>query len=119
MNIYIAGPMQGIKDFNFPEFNRVAALFEGDGHTVFNPAQRDIKAHGQVFHSPTGSLGDIPPEAQFSLRQALADDTQWICLHADSVAMLPGWEYSKGARVEHALAVALGLEILYPSSQYY
>lgn len=31
---------------------------------------------------------------------------------ADGIALLPGWRNSSGARAEHALAVALGLEVV-------
>ena len=49
----------------------------------------------------------------FNLREALADDCEYICRNATAIALLPGWENSKGARAEHALAVALGLECIY------
>lgn len=105
--------MQGIKDFNFPKFDSAAEELRKMGHEVFNPAARDIKVHGEVFDSPTGDLKDITPRG-FDLRKALAADTAYICLRADAIALLPGWENSKGARAEHALAVALGLVIFYP-----
>jgi uncharacterized protein DUF4406 len=37
----------------------------------------------------------------------------YICRRAEGIAMLEGWEDSKGARAEHAIAVALGLKIRY------
>jgi hypothetical protein len=52
----------------------------------------------------------------FSLRDALDDDTHYICKTANCVALLPGWEKSNGCQAEHRLAVALqseGMEILY------
>ena len=54
----------------------------------------------------------------FSLRQALAEDCEFICKQADTVMMLPGWEKSNGAQAEQRLAVALqseGVEIVYLS----
>jgi hypothetical protein len=34
--------------------------------------------------------------------------------HADAIAMLPGWETSRGARAEHALAQAIdGMRFIY------
>jgi len=111
--VYVAGPMRGIKDFNFPAFHAATAHLRGLGHTVFNPAERDEQAHGKdVGKSETGDLRDAAKHG-FSLREALGVDLQWICAHADAIALLPGWENSKGARAEKATAEALGLEIAY------
>jgi hypothetical protein len=57
-----------------------------------------------------GTLEEVP---EFSLRRALAYDTNWICTEADAIFMLKGWEKSRGATAEHALAIALGHEIIY------
>lgn len=116
MKIYIAGPMTGIPNFNFPAFNRAAAVLRAEGHSVFNPAERDIERHGGVdisFSNDTGDPEQAKRDFNFSLREALADDTAFICRDADAIAMLPGWENSKGARAEHALAFALGHTIIY------
>jgi hypothetical protein len=116
MKIYLAGSMSGIPNFNFPAFNAAAAQLRSDGHFVFNPAERDIERHGGVDISADNPTGDPALAAKthgFSLREALADDTAFICKEADAIAMLPGWENSKGARAEHALAFALGHSIIY------
>ena len=39
--IYIAGPMRGIEDFNFPAFDRQEELLEKQGWRVINPAELD------------------------------------------------------------------------------
>lgn len=91
MKIYLAGPMSGVPDLNRPAFNAKAKEFRDEGHTVLNPASV------------------IAP-----MREALAEEMEWICLHAEAMAFLPGWERSYGARAEHALAVALGLQMIYP-----
>lgn len=111
-HVYLAGPMRGIPYFNFPAFHEAAARLRGMGYAVFNPAERDEAAHGKgVSDSPTGNLDDI--KVGFSLREALAADTQYICLTADAIALLPGWEKSRGAQAEKALADALGHEVIY------
>lgn len=118
MNIYLAGPMQSYPEFNFPAFNAKAAELQAQGHSVFNPAQRDIERHGGVDISKgntTGSLDHAVKNHGFNLREALRDDLVYICQTADAICLLPGWENSKGARAEHATAVALGLKIIYPN----
>jgi Domain of unknown function (DUF4406) len=108
MKLYIAGPMQGVKDFNFPLFNLVADQLRAAGHEVFNPAERDLERHNGVnIANETGSVAQAQAEHGFSLRDALADDTQFICKEADGIVMLPGWEYSNGALAEWNLARAL------------
>lgn len=114
--VYIAGPMSGIPEFNFPAFYAAADKMRADGHIVFNPAERDMERHNGIDISKgneTGCQETAAKEHGFSLRDALADDTWWICKEATAIAMLPGWENSKGARAEHALSVALGHEIIY------
>lgn len=115
MKIYLAGPMRGIPEFNFPAFFAAAATLRADGHSVFNPAERDNERHGTNI-SAGNATGDEALAAQthgFSLREALAADLDFICREADAIALLPGWEKSKGVAAERATAIALGLaEIL-------
>lgn len=110
-NVYLAGPMRGITNFNFPAFHKAASLLRQMGYKVFNPAEKDEKKHGKsISQSKTGNLKDAESKG-FSLREALAADTRYICLKADIVALLPDWEKSKGAVAERALARALGHRI--------
>lgn len=108
MKIYLCGPMRGIKEFNFPAFDRAAAELRKYGHEVFNPAERDrlagFSTEGLTGHEDLAELG-------FSLRDALAADTEYIAKHADAVALLPRWEHSSGVAAEIALAHALGLPV--------
>ena len=55
--IYLAGPMSGIAEFNFPAFNEAAANLRAQGHTVFSPAERDIERHGGVDISVGNATG--------------------------------------------------------------
>lgn len=115
-NIYLAGPMTGFAEFNFPAFNSASSELRAIGHNVFNPAERDIERHGGVDISKgntDGSQEHAEKNHGFSLRDALHDDMVWICDNATAIALLPGWEKSAGARAEHALATALGLEFIY------
>lgn len=114
MKVYVAGPMRGIKDFNFPAFDAAADELRADGHEVFNPADRDRAVHGaDVNKSETGDLSDPAVVASgFDLRAALGADMEWICRDADAIYLLPGWSNSKGATAERATALALSLVVL-------
>ncbi len=109
--IYLAGPMAGIANLNHPAFNESAeALREGGWH-VFNPAEVDVDLSGSIENTEEA----MKENRQQFLRTVLAADLEWICVNADAIAMLPGWEKSYGARAEHATAVALDLDIIYLS----
>lgn len=91
MRIYIAGPMTGLPKSNYPAFNAAAARLRALGHHVENPAENPAP--------PCGSwLG--------YMRLALAQ-----LVTCDHIALLPGWEASKGASVEWRLACDLGLPV--------
>lgn len=113
MKIYVAGPMRGIPEFNFPAFHAATARLRAEGHEVFNPAERDIEHHGvDISKGNAAGCEDLAAKQHgFNLREALKDDLEFICLHADAVAVLPGWEKSKGAQAEVATAHALGLRV--------
>jgi hypothetical protein len=115
MKIYVGGPMRGIPEFNFPAFHDATARLRAEGHTVFNPAERDIAHHGKDISkgNATGDEALAAAEHGFNLREALKDDLVYICLEADAIALLPGWESSRGANAEVATAVALGLQVIH------
>ena len=112
--IYVAGPMSGLPEFNFPAFHEKTAELRNFGYEVFNPAERDNERHGTDIGkgNATGSQEQAAKEHGFNLRVALGDDLAWICAKADAVYMLPGWANSNGATAERATALALGLKVL-------
>ena len=108
--IYISGPMRGRYRNNFPAFDAAAIKLDREGFETYNPAQRDRQEYG----TDVEFWGELTAkEHGFDIRNALGTDLEWICRHGDAIAMLPGWENSRGAKAEWALAVALGLEIRY------
>lgn len=114
MKIYLAGPMRDRPFFNFPTFHHVTARLRDEGHIVFNPAERDNILHGTDISAgnETGCMEQVAREHGFDLREALRADIDWICDHAEAVYLLPGWQSSKGATAEKAVAEALSLEIV-------
>jgi hypothetical protein len=91
--IYIAGPMTGYADFNFPAFHAAAERLARAGWEVCNPAEN------------FGGRTDLPRESYLRLDLAMLS-------HCDAVAMLPGWENSRGATLEYAVACELGCDII-------
>lgn len=107
--IYVAGPMRGIPEFNFPEFFKVTDRLINEGHRVFSPADADVVA-GFDWRGLSGNedLDDLG----FDLAEAMARNCDMIC-HADRIHLLPGWEASVGCRVELALARMLYLDVTF------
>jgi hypothetical protein len=114
VKIYLAGPMTGIPEFNYPAFHAAAAQLRAEGHEVFSPAEADNRRHGVDISkgNATGDPKQAAAEHGFDRRIALAEDLAWICAEADAIAVLPGWENSKGANAELATAYALGLHVM-------
>ena len=101
MKVYLAGPIRGKPQFNFPAFKKAAAALRADGHEVFSPAEKGEEI--ALLKNP--SLQDN----QDFRRRAFKLDTAWICENAEAIALLPGYQNSSGAVAELALARALGL----------
>ncbi len=93
--IYIAGPMRGYPEHNFPAFNRAAERFRFAGWDVSNPVE--------IGEAVFGNGNPDVPGGEY-----LRADIRAIC-DCNAIALLPGWEASTGARAEVALAVSIGL----------
>ncbi len=91
--IYIAGPMTGMPDHNFPAFHAAAERLRNAGWYVVNPAEN------------FGGRTDLPREAYMRIDVALMAT-------CDAIAMLPLWKESRGARVEYLLAREMGMEMM-------
>jgi hypothetical protein len=110
MRIYIAGPMRGIKDFNFPKFDEVAQRLRSEGHTVYSPAEHDRDVYGDTFKSETGDEADL--ENGFNLADAFQWDTSIITHYVNAVVFLPGYAKSQGAMCEMSIAKLMGRQLL-------
>ncbi len=120
--IYLAGPMTGIEYFNFPTFDTYEQVFRKLGYEVFNPAAHDRALLNKPLNwipqesdsiGPWIKWGDNVADKVPTLRDMLGADLAWIAEYATHIAMLPGWEKSRGANAEWALAKALDLNIKY------
>lgn len=100
---YLAGPMRGKRDFNFPDFDKAKKLLEAAGYDVINPADLDRQMHirAETLDYATGTFkGDPTP---IILRDLVAI-TSLQPDRGDVLALLPGWSSSTGAICEVALA---------------
>lgn len=87
--LYLAGPMSGLLDNNYPAFNAEAARLRALGYIVCSPAEN--------ITPPCGSWEGY-------MRLAIAQ-----LVTCDTIALLPDWISSRGAVIEHNLARELGI----------
>lgn len=106
MKIYIAGPMSGYPEFNFPAFFAAQEKLEKEGWVVFNPANKEDEA--VLVNSGAMATGDSKAAISggFDFRSAYTWDLTKV-VEADGIYMLKGWEQSPGARGEFAAACAM------------
>lgn len=91
--VYVAGPMTGIADLNFPAFNAATAALRDRGAHVENPAE-------------------INPDPDADWYDAMRRDIPRL-LTCDTIMLLPGWEKSRGATLEYTIATAMGMTVVY------
>lgn len=107
MKIYIAGPMAGYPEHNFPAFNAKAAELRALGHIVYNPAEIEPDEYKKI------SEEEAKVYHNSGYRNCLQKELVWICEHGEGMYMLKGWEQSKGANSEFATGKAIGLTFAY------
>lgn len=89
LRIYVAGPMSGLKEHNLPAFAHAAGDLDAAGYVAVNPGERGV-IDG------------------YSWRDYMVDAIR-LLITCDGVALLPGWENSKGARLEFTIAHDLSM----------
>lgn len=98
---YLAGPMTGYPQFNFPAFTEAANRLRYAGFNIVSPAELDDpEVYQQSISSPDGKA-----EYDNDYRALLHRDVN-IVMHPNCVGVicLPGWEKSKGAGIETFIA---------------
>lgn len=87
--LYIAGPMSGRPDLNFPAFEAAAEKLRAAGFEVASPAE-------------------FIPDQSTPWAECMRRDIPEL-LRCDAVALLPEWQLSRGALLEAHIADQLGM----------
>jgi hypothetical protein len=103
--VYIAGPMSGLPEFNFPAFFAAQKRLEARGWIVHNPAEKDQEHDLDKEAVKTGD-DRLAMANGFDFRGAYLWDVTKI-IQGNAIYMLKGWESSRGAFGEWAVAQAM------------
>jgi len=93
MKVFISGPMTGLPEFNYQAFHNEAKRLRDCGHTVINPAELNATRSTREAH--------------------MRKDIAALC-ECDAIQQLSGWQDSKGAALELAIAKEIGCTIYSP-----
>ena len=110
---YVAGPMTGIAEFNFPAFDSLAAYLRRLGRKAVNPAERDRLMYDTTTEG--FAEGDVQKWAEssgFDFPLAMRYDLGVITT-SETMVLLPNWEKSTGVAKEKFVAEACGVTVLY------
>nr|DAS57671.1 MAG TPA: Nucleoside 2-deoxyribosyltransferase like protein [Caudoviricetes sp.] len=103
-NVYLSGPITGVKDYRCP--------------FVFMEKVLNKVSDGMVFNPATQIPSNTPYEAAMatclqalSLRVRDGEDDPYYPMY-EVMILLPGWTKSKGAQIENRVAEACGIEVV-------
>lgn len=89
--LYLAGPMTGLPDLNFPAFHDAAARLRAAGWDVVNPAEINADPNAEWAACMRADIREL--------------------VTCEAIALLPGWMNSRGATLERHIAHCLGMQI--------
>ncbi len=93
MKIYISGKISGIEKEAEFLFGATEAALKARGHEAVNPLKLNHQ-HDKSWHS------------------YMREDVKALC-DCDAIYMMQNWTDSKGAIIEHAIAIHLGIRVIY------
>lgn len=96
---YLCGPMSGVEQFNIPLFESTAKRLREEGYNVITPFEINSLQHRRGVTETDAERLDY-----------LRNDIRAL-IECQGIILLPGWEASKGAQLEHRIACALKMEI--------
>lgn len=107
--VYLAGPMTGYPDYNYPAFYQGESILMAKGFQVVNPAKLDSLTTMDLLDAgldPDAPGGLVDGSA---LPVYLRRDFKEL-VHCDGIVLLDGWHDSAGANAELAVACWMDLD---------
>lgn len=103
MNLYLSGPMTGMPNLNRPRFRDAAMRLTEAGHMVYDPCEKNFRSYEDAMTADINMLTCCVPDGRGGLSTGRV---------FDAVVQLPGWEESRGATLEAAVAMACGIRVM-------
>lgn len=101
--LYVAGPMTGLPRYNYDAFEAATVALRDAGYLVYSPHELDANLDLRGFDP------DVPGSFTTDHRYtAMRADLDIVVNLATGIAVLDGWQDSKGATLEVAVAKAIG-----------
>ena len=98
--IYISGPMTGIEPREYRRrFREAEAILRRHGYGFINPCRVWACRFPWLYRLMNAMLG-----RRLTYAVILAYDLILLMTRADGIAMLPGWQSSRGAQIENYTA---------------
>lgn len=98
--VYLSGPMTGIEPREYRRrFREAETILRRHGYGSINPCRVWVCRWPWIYRSMEYCLGHSKAYALI-----LAYDLILLMTRADGIAMLPGWEQSRGAQIENYVA---------------
>lgn len=104
---YIAGPMDGYPQRNYPAFHKAGEELKKNDIEVLSPAHDEF---GRPLKPPHPDEEHLWKEHLHLWQEQLRESLKKLLL-CDGVYMLKGWETSPGAGLEYRTALTLGMTI--------
>ena len=89
---YLAGPMSGLPENNYPTFNNAAHFLRSVGLQVENPAEHNLPENADYNDYLKAGIKKL--------------------MNCTTIILLPGWEQSQGAVIERVVAKLLNITVI-------
>lgn len=109
MRIYLAGPMAGQPGQGFAEFEKARIRLREAGYEVICPAEEATKRFTPEEREQFAAMGEAFRDTD-TYKSIMRTDIDFV-MGVDGVVTLTGWQHSRGANAEVAVAKCLGLKV--------
>lgn len=93
MKVYVSGPITGVADLN---------------RDAFKAAETALRVHG---YDPLNPHEVIPNSDTASWEECLRADIAALVTECDGIALIDGWETSRGSKLEIQVGMALNMKV--------